>query len=141
MFVFFSSIQGDKGPKVCDLQHVTLTFFRLRRVCLRLSVENHDSQLKLTTVYRLDDYDIIYCDVKDVFFVLSRVVPASDTPAIKVNEGLRGLQGNLVLPDLQLRWFDLETALLCSRCLDPLDHRDHQGQMGLQGLQEPMESL
>lgn len=75
---------------------------------------------------------------KDVFLVLSRVVPASDTPAIKVNEGLRGLQGNLVLPDLQLRWFDLETALLCSRCLD---HRDHQGQMGLQGLQEPMESL
>lgn len=76
-----------------------------------------------------------------VLFVLSRVVPASDTLAIKANEGLRGLQGNLVLPDLQLRWFDLETALLCSRCLDPPDHRDHQGQMGLQGLQELMESL
>lgn len=81
------------------------------------------------------------CDVINVSFVLTRVAPASDTPAIKANEELRGLQGSLVLPDLQLRWFGLGTALLCSRCLDPPDHRDHQGQTGLQGLQELMESL
>lgn len=74
-------------------------------------------------------------------FLLIRVVPASDTPAIKENVGLRGLPGALVLPDLQLRWFDLGTALLCSRCLDPPDRRDHGGQMGPQDLQELMESL
>lgn len=62
---------------------------------------------------------------------VQRVVPASDTPAIKETVGLRGLPGALVLPDLQLKWFDLETALLCSRCLDLPDRQDHQGQMGL----------
>lgn len=90
MFVFFSSIQGDKGPKVCDLQHVTLTFFHLRRVCLRLSVENHDSQLKWTTVYRLDDYDIIYCDEKRCF---PRPLQGSSGFGYPGNKGERGAQG------------------------------------------------
>lgn len=72
---------------------------------------------------------------------MQRATPASDIPAIKESEGLRGLPGALVLPDLQLRWFGLGTALLCSRRLDPQDRRDHRGQMGPQDLQELMESL
>lgn len=64
-----------------------------------------------------------------------------DTPAIKESVGLRGLPGPLVLPDLQLRWFDLGTDLLCSRRLDCRDRRDHQDQMEPQDLQELMESL
>lgn len=70
-----------------------------------------------------------------------RVVLASDTRAIKENVGLRDLPVPPVLPDQQPRWFDLETAPLCSRCLDPLGRRDHQGQKGPQDLQELMESL
>ncbi len=74
-------------------------------------------------------------------FLLTRVVLALDTPAIKETVGLRGLPDALVLPDLRLRWFDLGMALLCSRCLDPPDHQDHRGWMGPQDLQELTGSL
>lgn len=59
-----------------------------------------------------------------------------DTLVIRVNVGLRGLRGPLVLQDLQLRWSDLATALLCSRLPDLQDHRDPRGQMELKDLQE-----
>lgn len=72
---------------------------------------------------------------------MQRVTLASDTPAIKGSVGLRALQGLQGLPDLQPRWFDSGTALLCSRCLDRLDHRDHQGQRDPQDPEEEMESL
>lgn len=72
---------------------------------------------------------------------VQRAVLALDILVIKESRGLRGLRGALVLLDLQLRWFDLGTALLCSRCLDPLDRRDHQGQQDPQDPRELMESL
>lgn len=72
---------------------------------------------------------------------VQRAALASDTPAIRENVGLRGLPGAPVLPGLQLRWFDLGTALLCSRCLDPPGRPDHRGQTVLQDPQGLMESL
>lgn len=70
-----------------------------------------------------------------------RVVPASDTPAIKESAGLRDLLGAPALLDLQRRWYDLGTDLLCSRCLEPLGRRDHRGRRGHRDPQELMESL
>lgn len=72
---------------------------------------------------------------------MQRGTPASDTLAIKESVGLRALQGLQGLRDLQLRWFDSGTALLCSRCLDHQDRRDHQGQRDPQDPQELKESL
>lgn len=67
------------------------------------------------------------CEEKGLNITLSfltRVVQVSGTPVTKESVGLRGLPGAPVLLDLQLRWFDLGTALLCSRCLELSDHQE-----------------
>lgn len=72
---------------------------------------------------------------------MQRVVPGSDTLATKESVGLRDLPGSPDLLDLQRRWSDLGTALLCSRCLELPGHQDHQGQRAPRDPQELMESL